>query len=440
VPERATIYAVANRLWSSAGGLLTAALVALFFSPELQGFYYTFGSLLSLQTFAELGFGELIQQFVSHEWALSDSPDAGERRRAEDRLSSLLRLSLRWYGRVSLLFLVGVGVGGSVYFRRFAPVASAPPWELAWWLATLATAAGVLLTPFFSFLEGANRVERAHGTRLAQGLVSRGAGFAAIVSGAGLYTLAFTRAASLLSGAAGVAGEGRGFLRRFWHRKGEGRVSFREELWPLQWRFALSWLSGYVVNSLFTPVLFASHGPVVAGRMGLTVTAGAAISSAAFAATATKVPRLALFAARREFQRMDALFRRAALSSLALALAGALLFWLGLLAARRLELPIASRFLSPLETALFLVAVVLQQLRFAMGSYLRAHKEEPFVSLAAFEGIFALVFLTLLGRRFGSLGMVSGFLGLTLLTMIPAVAIFERCRSLWHRKLSEATV
>jgi hypothetical protein len=439
VPERATVYAMTNRLWSSAGGLLTAALIAMTFSPELQGFYYTFSSLLSFQTFVELGFGDILQQFVSHEWALSSSKEDSERRRAEARLSSLLRFSLGWYGRVALLLLAGLGVGGSLYFHRFAPDATGPRWELAWWLATLATAAGVFLTPFFSFLEGANRVDRVYGTRLAQGVSSRVIGFASIVSGAGLFTVAASRAASLVAGAVGTAPEGRRLLQRFWRTPEGARVSFREELLPLQWRYALTWVSGYVVTSLFTPVLFASRGPEVAGRMGMTVTAAAAISSAAFAATATKVPRLALHAARREFDSMDALFRRATLSSLALAGAGALAFWLGLLFARTLDLPIGARFLPPFEAALFLLAVVLQQLRFAMGSYLRAHKAEPFVYLAACEGIAALVVLTLLGRSYGSLGMVSGFLGLTLLTLLPAIAIFERSRTLWHRPPAEAT-
>jgi hypothetical protein len=439
LPERATVYAMTNRLWSSAGGLMTAALIAVFFNPELQGFYYTFASLLSLQTFVELGFGELIQQFVSHEWALTDSPDASVRRRAEDRLGALLRMSLGWYAHVSLLLLAGLGIGGSVYFRWFSPGTSGLSWSLAWWLATLATAAGVFLTPFFSFLEGANRIERTHGTRLAQSLASRVTGFAAIWSGAGIFTVSLTRASSLVAGAVGTAGEGRELLRRFWRRGAEPRVSWREEIWPLQWKFALSWLSGYAVTSLFTPVLFAFHGPEVAGRMGMTAAAAAAITSAAFAATATKVPRLASFAARREFRAMDALFRRAALSSLALATFGALSFLLGIVAARALHLAIASRFLPPFEAALFLVAVVIQQLRFAMGSYLRAHKEEPFVVLAVFEGVLAIFCLTILGRSYGSLEMVSGFLGLTSVTLVPAVAIFGRCRSLWHRRVLEAT-
>jgi len=77
--ERATLYAMANRLWGSASGLLTAVLVAWFFTPELQGYYFTFLSLLTLQTFVELGFGELLQQFVSHEWAKTTSADSGER-------------------------------------------------------------------------------------------------------------------------------------------------------------------------------------------------------------------------------------------------------------------------------------------------------------------------------------------------------------------------
>jgi hypothetical protein len=89
--ERATLYAMASRLWGSAAGLLTAVLVAWFFTPELQGYYFTFLSLLTLQTFAELGFGELLQQFVSHEWAKTTSADSSERERSLSRLAALFR-------------------------------------------------------------------------------------------------------------------------------------------------------------------------------------------------------------------------------------------------------------------------------------------------------------------------------------------------------------
>jgi hypothetical protein len=66
-----------------------------------------------------------------------------------------------------------------------------------------------------------------------------------------------------------------------------------------------------------------------------------------------------------------------------------------------------------------------------MGSYLRAHKAEPFVLLSVFEGILAVPLLTVLGS-IGALGMIVGFLALTTATLAPAFHIFQRCRRSWH--------
>ncbi len=430
--ERATLYAMANRLWGSASGLLTAVLVAWFFTPELQGYYFTFLGLLTLQTFVELGFGELLQQFVSHEWARTTSERADERERSLSRLAGLFRFSLRWYGGVALVLGAGLGIAGSVYFRTFSRE-STTSWELAWWIAVAATALSVLLTPLVSLLEGANQVEKVHGVRLVQGLASRIAGFLAIAFGCGLFTIAVTRFVSFVTGVLGLGGDALALARRLWIRPLDGEaVSYRRELWPLQWRFALSWLSGYLLYSLFTPVLFAFHGAELAGRMGMTAAAAAAISSAAFAVMATKVPRLAILAAERDYPAMDELFRRATLSSVLVSAAGAALFLSVLAFARRVDLELASRFLPTLETFLFLSALVLQQLRFAMGSYLRAHKAEPFVVLSVLEGLAAVPLLTLLGRNFGALGIILGFLALTTATLFPAFHIFTTFRKAWH--------
>jgi hypothetical protein len=430
--ERATLYAMANRLWGSASGLLTAVLVAAFFTPELQGYYFTFLSLLTLQTFVELGFGELLQQFVSHEWAKRTSSIPYERDQAFARLASLVRFSLRWYAGVALLLFAALGIGGSLYFRFFSE-AGAIPWRLAWWIAVAATALSVLLTPLFSLLEGANRVEKVHGVRFLQGFASRIAGCLAIASGFGLATIAATRLVSCAIGLAGLGREALAIARPLLRAPVDGEVvSYRGELWPLQWKFALSWVSGYVLYSLFTPILFTFHGPELAGRMGMTVAAATAISSAAFAVMATKVPRLAILAAERDYPAMDALFRRAAFSSVLVAAAGAALFLAALPLAGELGFELSSRFLPPLESALFLGALVLQQLRFAMGSYLRAHKAEPYVLLSLFEGIAAVPLLFFLGKENGALGMILGFLGLTTATLFPAFHIFTRCRRTWH--------
>ena len=429
--ERATLYAMAHRLSGSAGGLITAVLVATFLTSELQGFYYTFLSLLALQTFFELGFGELLQQSVSHEWALRASSNPVTRERACTRLATLVRFSLVWYAVVALVVVVGLGIGGSLYFRTFT-AADAPSWRLAWWVAVIATGASVLLVPVFALLEGVNRVETVHGARLSQAIASRVAGALAIIGGAGLFTIAVARWVSFAAGVLGLGRENFLSIRTYLVRSSSDTFAWRRDIWPLQWKFALSWLSGYFLYSLFTPILFAFHGPEVAGRMGLTLTAATAISSAAFAAIATKVPLLAIHAATSAYRDMDALFRRATISALSLASAGAAIFFGGLMATRELGLEMATRFLPPLPTALLLTAIVLQQVRFAMGSYLRAHKQEPLVLLSVLEALIAIPLLTLLGRSFGAIGMVLGFLGLSTLTLVPAVFTFEHCRNLWH--------
>jgi O-antigen/teichoic acid export membrane protein len=410
-----------NRLFGAAGGLLTAVLIANFFTPELQGYYYTFLSLLTLQTLTELGFGELLQQFVSHEWA-----------RKSNQLPTLVRFAFRWYAIAALLLFVVLGIGGSLYFGFFATKGELG-WMLAWWLASLATALGALLTPVFSVVEGTNRVERAHGVRLTQGVLGRAAGVLAILLGWGLFTIVVTRLVSVAVGIAGLGSEALAIVRRF--GSPSGRFSYWRELFPLQWKFALSWISGYVVYSIFTPVAFAFQGPVVAGQLGMTLAAAGAISSAAFAAVATKVPRLALHAASGEYRAMDALFRRATLSSIAVSSAGACLFLGALVLARVHGVALASRFLPTLETSLLLAAFVLQQVRFAMGSYLRAHKAEPFLALSVVEGLVAVPLFVLLGRSHGVLGMIAGFFALTSATLVPAISIFERCRAFWHRPL-----
>src|SRR3972149_2579738 len=97
--DRAIGFTVASRFWQLAATSVTLFLIVRYLTPEEQGFYYTFQSMLGLQVLVELGLGGVLMQFVSHEWAgLSFTPD----RRVlgdpvcRDRFVSLVRLGGRW--------------------------------------------------------------------------------------------------------------------------------------------------------------------------------------------------------------------------------------------------------------------------------------------------------------------------------------------------------
>ena len=49
-------------------------------------------------------------------------------------------------------------------------------------------------------------------------------------------------------------------------REATDTISYMKEIFPNQWKIALSWVSGYFIFHFFNPVLFA-EGPVVAGQM-----------------------------------------------------------------------------------------------------------------------------------------------------------------------------
>src|SRR5262249_924334 len=119
--DRSVLLALLGRSWQILAGPITLLLIAQFFTPEEQGFYYTFASLLALQSFIELGFSVVIINVASHEWAhLSLSEDGGivGEPHALSRLISLGRFAFKWYAFGSLIFMIGVGSAGFIFLSR----------------------------------------------------------------------------------------------------------------------------------------------------------------------------------------------------------------------------------------------------------------------------------------------------------------------------------
>jgi len=66
--DRAIFITLLGRGWNVGAGLLTIFLVAHFLTQEMQGYYYTFNSLIALQIFAELGItSELNWSYSAHQ-------------------------------------------------------------------------------------------------------------------------------------------------------------------------------------------------------------------------------------------------------------------------------------------------------------------------------------------------------------------------------------
>ena len=119
--DSAVFFSLLSKLWSIVAGPITVILIAYKFTPELQGYYFTFINLIALQVFIELGLGVVIIQFASHEWSKLSLNKAGYivgESEALSRLISLAKITIKWYLIGSLIAIFGLGIVGYIFFSQ----------------------------------------------------------------------------------------------------------------------------------------------------------------------------------------------------------------------------------------------------------------------------------------------------------------------------------
>lgn len=98
--DGAIAYSSGSRIVGGITGVLSVFFITSFLTGVEQGFYYTFGSILALQVFFELGLTGIMTQFVAHEvshLSLNDKMEYEGEDVYKSRLSSLIRFCVRWY-------------------------------------------------------------------------------------------------------------------------------------------------------------------------------------------------------------------------------------------------------------------------------------------------------------------------------------------------------
>ncbi len=432
--DRAVMFAVLSKVWSLFAAPITLLLISIYLDPEVQGLYYTFLSLIALQTFIELGFCIVITQFASHEWATLNLDSAGfisGDERARTRLISLGHLVFKWYAGASAIFVLFVGAGG--YFF----LAQSPDPDVSWvrpWF-TLVTVAGlqVLVLPFLSLLEGCNQVHTIYRFRFMQGAIITIAMWLAMSLGCGLWMAVIALGTGLVSSLYLLLVQYRNFFKPFFSCKPREKIHWREEIWPMQWRLALGGSMCYFMVSIYTPILFHYHGATVAGQMGMTWQLTTALGSLAMAWVATKVPRFGVLVAQKKYAELDRFFFRTSGVSMGVISFGAVILWLLVYGLNYFEHPLAQRMLAPLPFGLFIAGTVLGQIAQCQSAYLRAHKREPFLLYSVIYGFCNGVLVWWLGSKFGAIGASVGYLLVMSLVSVPLGSyIWIKCRKKWH--------
>jgi hypothetical protein len=431
--DKAVFYSIILRAFSTIGSIITIPLILTRMSLIEQGFYYTFGSILALQVFLEMGFGAVAIQMVAHEAAhLKIDLNSGITGPLPylDRFSATTRFIRNWYAVISILVGILLFPVGFWFFSSSGSGGSAT-WLGPWTIMVLVTAGSIFINNMASVIEGAGFVADSIRVRLWGGATQIILTIIGLLIGLRLYAVPLANAVGLIINAS--------FIWKLLHnimieikRYGKGtRINWIADIFPFQWRIALSWISGWFIFNAMLPVIFRQLGPEEAGRYGFGMSISNFITFLATNWLSTKSAIWGQMAARKEWNSMDALFYKVMpqavgvatlVSAIALLLLPVLKDWVPRFSGRVPEWRVL--------LTLCLVSI-LTQLVYAQALYLRAHKREPFLANSIFGAVTMSIGLFCFTHSSAFSISLMYFL-LTVLGTIWTSIVFYYCRSHWH--------
>lgn len=414
-----------NQLWKLLSGPMLLILVPLYLTAEAQGYWFTFISLAALAVFADMGFSTILLQFSAHEFAHLQFVDRKKLAGNEEhlnRIASLLRFALKWSLSMALLvFPIVLLVGYILLSKKSAEV----DWLIPWILYGVASVLVFMNSMLLSFIEGCDSVGDVQKIRFHISIITVGLTLALLVGDFALYALAIGLLIGAISGLCIIVYRYRTMLFQLYDLSRQTTHAWKAEIMPLMWRYAISWVSGYFIFSIFTPIAFHYYGAVEAGKVGLSIAVCTAIFAISNIWITIIIPKINILVAKQDYVTLNLIFKRHLWLSVLTYLMGISVLFLAVTVFKA-YIPFVDRLISVETLALISFAWLIQVVINALAIYMRAHKEEPLVFASAVNAVYisGLTWLIALYLPFDYffLGFFSSFLW-----VIPVVLIvFKR--------------
>ena len=415
-----------SRSWAVLAGAITLVILPIGLNPSQQGFYFTFANLLALQIFLELGLSQIIVQLISHETAHLKRDDLGRWVGPDihiGRLAALQKLFNRWYSAAALAFVVLVGFAGWIFFN-LRSTDSSVDWLGPWLVVVLAAGLNLRSNPALATNEGLGNVGQVARLRLIQSVIGYSLLWLGLLSGIGLWCSVAVPVCSGLISWYWLRTQGR--IPRWSEQQNASRLlSWRAEIFPLQWRMAVSWICGYLIFNVFTPLVFSVWGAQEAGRLGMALLAFSSITAIGMSWVNAKFPVMSQHVARGERVELNQLFQTSMWQALAFNTIGSASFIALIVVLGHFDVVWVKR-LASLEILIVLAVVCLvNTLVFSMASYMRAHQKEPMLPVSFVSAFLTIASMLILQTSI--FHMILGYAAICLFVSLPwTIILYKR--------------
>lgn len=426
-----TTYILAQRVWQSIAGLISATLIAHHLSPDHQGWYYTFIGLISLYSIFEMGLSTTLLQVAAH--IFSERAECRSVSHETHELQPLASKAFKVYQVLAVAFIIVVFPIGWYVFSANENKLLGEAWRLPWILIIIATALNMLMMPFLAIAEGLGEISEVYLVRLFQGIFGSIACWILLLSGSFLWAAAMAPVVGFIIAILWIIiFRAKLFTNSIiWFKS--SKFSWAEHVWPLQWRIGISWLSIYCMSQLSTPILFYYRDAAVAGQMGLSLTVAHMFGILAQSWVARHIPKMTLKAKKRDWKSLDNLFIKDLKLMIMIYCAGIILMII--LYHIFIHSPYIERFLPFWQLVGLLVFVLIFQINLALSSYLRSFKREPLMSIFFLGSTMIILGSLLVATEYSSTGIIFVMLFTEIALVLPlSLFILKRFRQIAFRR------
>lgn len=372
-------WSLINSFWALLRGTISLYFILRYLSIEQQGIWYTFGSLAFLTTFADLGFTQIITQFVSHEYskvAYKNGILEGQPYDI-DRFFSLVRFSLKIYFYITPVAVIILTITGYWFFHDYLLIVL-----IAWFIYSFTGGLSLIGSLIQSIFQGLDKVKEIQQNIFVGSFLTTAFNWTLLICGFNIWALVCGNMFGLIIMLFVLYKKAPLFWKQAFHYKVLNRFSWGKEIIPLQWKYAISSASGYFIFNLFVPAAYKIQGTTVAGQLGITLTLIAVISGIADSWVRTKVPKFNILVANNKHEELKSLFFKSTIRSFIVFILGAVCLIICLLIFSYVDF-YPNRFLDIKLTVLLLLSNIPYKVISYLAVYLRSHKIEPYYTLSA---------------------------------------------------------
>lgn len=400
-------WSIINAVWGLFKGFISLYFLLRYLTIEQQGIWYTFINLGFLTSFADLGFTIIITQFVSHEYSkltFNQGLVLGNIYNL-DKFFSLVRFSLKIYFFITPIAVVILAVAGFWFFSTQSLLIL-----IAWFVFSIVGGFSLIGSLLQSIYQGLDKVKEIQQNIFIGSFFTTIFNWALLFFKFNIWALVGGNVFGLLVMLFILYRKAPLFWKQIYHYKNLVKYNWFNEIISLQWKYAISWASGYFIFNLFVPAAYKIQGANIAGQIGITIGLIGVVSGISDSWLRTKVPKFNILVANSKEMELKSLFFKSSVQSFIVFVLGACCLLMVMFLFTYFNF-YPNRFLNMKLTLLLILSNLPMKVISYLAVYLRAHKIEPYYIISAVNALLIAFSVLVIYPR---LGLLSLFLSMNI--------------------------